>query len=188
MENNSKVYMGIVVRDFRFEHGTTKPLKYPYGFIHPEHEGEFELLKTKNTRELVNHINSVKKEENIQFILPSCQVPASQEACKNNDDVKRGDLVSFTYHIGSNGFPQARDVKVVKAFGAGQTPFYAEPTLEEAAKELARGSSVENAVNILIDEFNKEHDDKFDDEEFDDEEEKEYSEEDFDRLDDQDNY
>ena len=179
MENNSKIYMGIVVRDFRFEHGTTKPLKYPYGFIHPEHEGEFELLKAKNTRELVNHINSVRKEENIQFILPSCQVPASQEACKNNDDVKRGDLVTFTYHIGSNGFPQARDVKIVKAFGAGQTPFYAEPTLKETAKDLVKGTSVENAVGILIDEF---------EEEFDDEEGKEYSEEDLDLLDDQDNY
>ena len=178
MENDNKIYKGIVVRDFRFVSNTN-----PYGFIHPEHEKEFELLKTKSTRELANYINYIndsKKEENIQFILRCCKDKKAQEFthCDKDDNVKRGDLVTFTYHICNNGFPQARDIRLVKAYGAGQTPFYAEPTLKETTKDLVKGTSVENAVGILIDEFEEEFDD----------EEKEYSEEDLDLLDDQDNY
>lgn len=132
MEN--KVLKGVVVCAFKVIKGTDKPLKTPYGFIHPESDDSFEALLT-GVKPIGPHIRSISREENIQFVLRSCQIPAAQIACGNNDEVNRGDLVTFTYHTDSaNGLPQARDVKLVKP--------YWRPTFEEkeAQKEVDEGT------------------------------------------------
>ena len=177
MENNNvKLYKGVVVRDFQFKRNSTEPLEYPYGFIHPLMDNLFDQLRSKDYREISNFIKTAVTANNIQFILPTCQVPAAQEACANNDNAQRGDLVTFTLHTGNNGFSQARDVKVVRKFGANPQIWYAEESIKEEGKRLVKGTAHEEAVNILFEELGDDIP-----------EEEEYSDEEYDQLDDQDN-
>ena len=132
MEN--QVLKGIVICAFKVVKGTDEPLKTPYGFIHPESDESFEALLA-GTKPIGAHIRSIAKDENIQFVLRSCKLEAAQVACGNNDEVNKGDLVTFTFHTNcANGFPQARDVKLVKP--------YWRPTFEEkeAQKEVDEGT------------------------------------------------
>jgi hypothetical protein len=132
MEN--KVLKGIVVCAFKVVKGTNEPLKTPYGFIHPESDESFEAL-LNGAKPIGAHIRSIAKDENIQFVLRSCKLEAAQIACGNNDEVNKGDLVTFTYHTDSaNGFPQARDVKLVKPY------WRPTPAEKEAQKKVDEGT------------------------------------------------
>lgn len=147
MEN--KVLKGIVVCAFKVVKGTDEPLKTPYGFIHPESDESFEALLA-GTKPIGPHIHSIAKDENIQFVLRSCKLEAAKIACGNNDEVNKGDLVTFTYHTDSaNGFPQARDVKLVKA--------YWRPTPSEKAEIEA----VDDVTDSLISAMPKEQQPKY---------------------------
>lgn len=189
MENKEKRYYGIVVRDMRFKGASNEPLSIPYGFLHPETDEQYEALKGKSDRALSDYIKSLadRKMENIQFLLPGCLNEQSKPFAKDNDDVHRGDLVSFVVRVGNNGMKQARFVKIERAFGADVSPFYAEPTIIEAAKELVKGTEAEKAVGILIDEFEDEYDDA-DEDDYEVEADKEYTDEDYAMLDDPDYY